>query len=586
MELAQAEFVVSKGSGASAVQSPAKKEVLIVVQDSVAGERIRKALAEWFEITVVNREQLPRTLASQTFDGFFILDRQHDLPGQIWNILQASSIFDQMHDGIVIVDSGNRIVWANRRMVEWFDRQPMIGHDFFEGLGNPVVQGDSANPLATARRSRSPKTATVKVNKKLNFRITATPLDTDGEDLGHMLVTFTDISNEARYLQKLEAIHNAGAELADLTAEEVVSMSVSDRIELLKANIIHYTQDVLEFDVLEIRLVDRKSNRCESLLSAGIDSEESRHPLFAESTGNGVTGYVCATGQSYLCEDTTQDPLYLRGLIGARSSLTVPLVLHDQVIGSFNVESPEPNAFRPEDTQLLQIFARDIASALNSLELLAAEKTIGAQGIVESIQTSVNLPIDEVLNDTVHLIENQQGHDAATSRRLRRILKNLRVIRDLIQTTRNNMAFGDSVPQCVQGTRRPFLMNRRVLVIDTDSEVRKSAHKLLEPHGCVVETAQEGAEAIMMVRNCEHNANYDAIIADIRLPDFSGYEILMRLKSMFAEPPLILMTGYGYDPGHSIVKARQAGLKAGSVVFKPFKVDQLMETLERTIQPT
>ena len=38
--------------------------------------------------------------------------------------------------------------------------------------------------------------------------------------------------------------------------------------------------------------------------------------------------------------------------------------------------------------------------------------------------------------------------------------------------------------------------------------------------------------------------------------------------------PVILMTGFGYDPNHSIVRASQEGLQA--VLFKPFKVDQLI----------
>ena len=36
--------------------------------------------------------------------------------------------------------------------------------------------------------------------------------------------------------------------------------------------------------------------------------------------------------------------------------------------------------------------------------------------------------------------------------------------------------------------------------------------------------------------------------------------------------------GFGYDPGHSIVKARQAGLQA--VLYKPFRLDQLIEWCE------
>jgi FixJ family two-component response regulator len=71
------------------------------------------------------------------------------------------------------------------------------------------------------------------------------------------------------------------------------------------------------------------------------------------------------------------------------------------------------------------------------------------------------------------------------------------------------------------------------------------------------------------------------IIADIRLPDMSGYQLLLRLQELLDPVPLILMTGFGYDPGHSIVKARQAGIDL--VLFKPFRVDQLLDTVEKSI---
>ena len=68
----------------------------------------------------------------------------------------------------------------------------------------------------------------------------------------------------------LPCMKNKGAELADLTPEEVFRMNVDERIDLLKANILHYTQDLLKYDVVEIRLIDRKNNRCEPLLTVGI----------------------------------------------------------------------------------------------------------------------------------------------------------------------------------------------------------------------------------------------------------------------------------------------------------------------------
>ena len=147
------------------------------------------------------------------------------------------------------------------------------------------------------------------------------------------------------------------------------------------------------------------------------------------------------------------------------------------------------------------------------------------------------------------------------------------------------MAPAEAMPSAVQPQVRPLLKDKRILVIDADEQVRTSAHCLLEQCGCVVETAHEGNEAILMVRNCDQDHGYDAIIADIRLPDIGGYDLLVKLKEIVTEPPLILMTGFGYDPGHSIVKARQAGLKANAALFKPFRLDQLVEVVESMVSP-
>ena len=68
------------------------------------------------------------------------------------------------------------------------------------------------------------------------------------------------------------------------------------------------------------------------------------------------------------------------------------------------------------------------------------------------------------------------------------------------------------------------------------------------------------------------------IISDSGLPDMNGYELMLKLKEVMSPLPLVLMTGFGYDAGHSIVKARESGLKA--VLYKPFRLDQLLDTVE------
>ena len=148
-----------------------------------------------------------------------------------------------------------------------------------------------------------------------------------------------------------------------------------------------------------------------------MEPEAAQRELYALPQNNGVTGFVAATGKSYLCEDTAEDPLYLEGVKGAKSRLTVPLMLHDEVIGTFNVESPEPRAFSESDLQFLEIFGRDVAAALNTLELLVAEQANTTAASVEAIHSAVALPVDEILNEAVQchgaLHRSRAGSDRA-----------------------------------------------------------------------------------------------------------------------------------------------------------------------------
>ncbi len=126
-----------------------------------------------------------------------------------------------------------------------------------------------------------------------------------------LIVTVSDITEEILQQQKIAAIHKAGRELADLRPREIFMMEVDERIELLKENIRHYLKDLLSFEVIEIRLLEQATGNLVPLLSVGIDQEAADRKLFAQPRGNGITGYVAASGQSYLCQDVDNDPLFI-----------------------------------------------------------------------------------------------------------------------------------------------------------------------------------------------------------------------------------------------------------------------------------
>jgi two-component system, sensor histidine kinase SagS len=394
------------------------------------------------------------------------------------------------------------------------------------------------------------------------------------------VATLSDVSSEIQQQQKLAAIHQAGSKLTDLKPEEIFAMDVEQRIELLKDNIQHYTRNLLNVDVIEIRLLEQSTGQLIPLLSVGIDKTAMDRRLMARTQANGVTGWVAAQGKSYLCEDTSDDPLYIEGFKGAKSSLTVPILLHDQVIGTINVESPKICAFRLSDQQFLEIFARDVAVALNTLELLVAQKTNAAHQSCEAIHSAVAIPIDDILIDAARLTEGCAGLDSDVIKRIERILQNARDIKRAIQRVGQSVAPIETLANGIDWQKQQKLCGKRILVVDAEFEIRSDAHAMLEPYGCIVETAREGDEAVLMVRNCAPNEMYDLVISDIRLPDYSGYQLMLRLQKFMDPVPMVLMTGFGYDPGHSIVKARQAGLHPKALLYKPFRLEQLLNVTE------
>ena len=85
-----------------------------------------------------------------------------------------------------------------------------------------------------------------------------------------------------------------------------------------------------------------------------------------------------------------------------------------------------------------------------------------------------------------------------------------------------------------------------------------------------------------MVRSLVLEGNYDVIIADIRLPDMTGYELLLKLQEHHGPVPLVLMTGFGYD--RATRSSRPGRPACRRVLYKPFRLDQLLDTVERMVK--
>ncbi|MCR9291415.1 MAG: GAF domain-containing protein [bacterium] len=518
-------------------------------------------------------------MCREEYDSVLLNGNRIDAKSGVVRLLQSEHILDAMRDGVALVDSDMRVTWVNESLKSWSTCEEPLGSPFYSLLGGQIIGPDFC-PFHTALATGSPSHSTIQTDDNRYFHVYAAPLTHAATDSASLVATVSDITSEILQEQKLAAIHQAGRQLTDLKPDEIFAMDTQARIDLLKDNIRHYTADLLDVNVMEIRLLEQSSGNLMPLLSVGINQEAADRQLYARPQGYGVTGYVAATGKSYLCEDASQDPLYLQAFEGAASSLTVPLLLHDSVIGTINVESNKKGAFNEADVQFLEIFSRDVAVALNTLELLVAQKNNAAQQSFEAIHRAVALPVDHILNDAVNAIEKNIGHDPEVVEGLKRILQNARDIRRVIQQIGQRMAPAEALPAGCTEQLHSKLRGKRILVVDSDLQVLKDAHVLLEKFGCIVEAAHSGGEAVNMFRNSRLDAAYDVVISAVKLPDYSGYQLMLRLMKITDPVPMALMQGFGWDAGHSIVKAREAGLHAKAVLYKPLKLTQLLNVVE------
>jgi CheY-like chemotaxis protein len=490
---------------------------------------------------------------------------------------QASLILNTIGEGVCIVDGEGRCNWMNKKMQAWparvhekIRRTCQEAYDLFSKQVSPAT-GDS--PATFHGRS---KRYALTIEDQQFLEMIASPVISPSGSVVQVVAVVWDATGSRRMQQKIDAIDKAGRELVRLEADAMSKLNVTERLKLLEDKIISFTRELMHFDHFAIRLLDRKSNKLEMVISVGLPQDSVNIELFAEPEGNGISGYVAATGRSYICPDVERDPRYVTGVESARSSLTVPLRLHDKIVGIFNIESRHRAAFNEDDRQFAEIFGRYVAIALNILDLMIVERVGTAHKIADDVNAEVAGPLNDIALDATSLMDDYIGHDDLRHK-LQSIVDNVTAIRKSLRQAAEgpNLVLGAAD---VKGSHDPVLSGARVLVADDEPNIRNTIHDVLHKYHAHVTVAANGAEAIEKI----HLADYDLIITDIKMPDKTGYDVFAVARKKSLTLPVILMTGFGYDPNHCIVRASQEGLQA--VLFKPFKVDQLLNEVRKALQ--
>ncbi len=116
-------------------------------------------------------------------------------------------------------------------------------------------------------------------------------------------------------------------------------------------------------------------------------------------------------------------------------------------------------------------------------------------------------------------------------------------------------------------------INFKILIADDDEIVRDSISSLLKDEGYTVLSAQDGLDAIKILRI----EDIDLVITDLRMPGADGYEVLKYAVKNNPDTVVVILTAYGtLDTALNAIKDG-----AYDYLTKPFKIQEIILLVEK-----
>jgi len=112
-------------------------------------------------------------------------------------------------------------------------------------------------------------------------------------------------------------------------------------------------------------------------------------------------------------------------------------------------------------------------------------------------------------------------------------------------------------------------------VLDDEVEVLEFLRLLLVSLGWEADTASSPEAAFSILEK----QPYFLVLTDIAMPHMDGYEFMHEVHRRGINSCLAFMTGFGYDPNHTLVRIRKG--HRYPCLFKPFNREKLGQTVQK-----
>ncbi len=222
-----------------------------------------------------------------------------------------------------------------------------------------------------------------------------------------------EISESYRSLEERVSDRTRQLRIASQVARVVISSpSLADLlrrgVELIKSQFGYYHVSIflVDDDGESARLAESSGEVGQALKARG-------HSL--KIGGQSVIGWVTANNQPRIAYDVTQDPLHLANelLPETRSEAAVPLQVAGRVLGALDVQSTQPEAFSPQDIEILQTLADQFCAAIQNAQLAISSITAADRARLMSQVTqelSRQMTVEDVMQTTAKSLHRALGN--------------------------------------------------------------------------------------------------------------------------------------------------------------------------------
>ncbi len=117
-----------------------------------------------------------------------------------------------------------------------------------------------------------------------------------------------------------------------------------------------------------------------------------------------------------------------------------------------------------------------------------------------------------------------------------------------------------------------------ILVVDDEEDIRSISRKILERAGHEIDTAEDGAIALEMIKKKQ----YELVLLDVMMPNVSGLEVVRTLKRdhRTRDIPVIIFSALGTGTHLMLEKEDQAD----AYLQKPFTISRFKEIVDQVLR--